>query len=154
MLRRVFEPNAPVSDSEITSFEERHRLLLPRSYRIFLLQTNGGRPEPPTFPIEGFLDNPLGDVQVFFGLNANEPTEDLDQVLNEIAESVPAGILPVGRTAGDDFICLDLRKRGAPVVFWNRVPFWGSNIWIENDLYPVAHDFDNLLQDLRDEPTP
>jgi hypothetical protein len=148
MLREVIRPNAPVGEEGLESFERRHDLKLPGSYRVFLMQINGGRPVPPLFPIEGFPNNPEGGIQAFFGLAAAIATEDLDLVLADIKGNVPRGILPIACTDGDDFVVLDLREAGVPAKFWDRRPFWGANIWNERDLYPVAKSFDALLASL------
>jgi hypothetical protein len=151
MLCKILEPNAPVDADRISSFEERHEISLPKAYRDFLLRHNGGQPEPAAFPIEGMPDNPYGGVQAFFGLDANLLTEDLDLVLADLAGLIPAGILPIACTDGDDFVCLDLRRLTGPVVYWDRVPFWGENVWDERDLYPVADDFGTFLNELYDD---
>ncbi|HEY9172941.1 MAG TPA: SMI1/KNR4 family protein [Verrucomicrobiae bacterium] len=150
MLREIVEPNSPISESEISVFESRFRLALPHQYRQFLLTNNGGRPVPSAFPILGFSANPRGNIQAFFGLGATIGTEDVALVLSQLVHDVPAGILPVACTGCDDFLCLDLRKPSAPVRFWDRRPFWGSNKWSEADLYPVTKDFASLLEALDD----
>ena len=66
-------------------------------------------------------------------------------------EVLPGGVLPIACTGSSDYLCLDIRQPSAPVVFWDRRPSWGNNVWREDDLYPVAPDFDALLQSLRDE---
>ena len=148
---RIVEPNAPTTEEAILSFERRHGLKLPETYRRFLLRSNGGRPVPATFPIRGFPDNPNDDIQVFFGLGSDVRTDDLYAVLSDLNSLIPAGVLPIASTGGDDFVCLDLREKSAPVVFWDRRPFWGTDEWSEHDLYPVASDFEAFLQGLRDE---
>lgn len=150
MLQNVLEPNAAISEHELRSFAHRHGVKLPKSYEEFLLNTNGGQPVPSAFPIIGFATNPEGVVQAFFGLKATVRTEGLERNLAELEQSVPKGILPIAGTEGDDFIVLDLRKPRAPVLFWDRKPFWGSNVWNENDLYPVANDFEAFLRELHE----
>lgn len=151
MMRQVIEPNDPVTIEVIEDFSRRHQMELPASYLAFLLRNNGGRPVPAAFPITGFPDNPFGTIHAFFGLNASIPTEDLEGMLTELDEVLPGGILPIACTGGSDYLCLDLRQPSASVVFWDRRPSWGNNVWREDDLYPVAPDFDALLQSLRDE---
>jgi hypothetical protein len=150
MLQNVLEPNSKVSESTLTSFAHRHGIRLPKAYEEFLLNTNGGQPVPAAFPIGGMEDNPEGVVQAFFGLSANIGTEDLEGNLAELGEAVPKGILPIAGTEGDDFLVLDLRQAHAPVLFWDRKAFWGSGLWNESDLYPVASNFESFLRSLHD----
>ncbi|MDO8839074.1 MAG: SMI1/KNR4 family protein [Parvibaculum sp.] len=150
MLQDVVEPNATIGEIELRSFADRHGIRLPKAYAEFLLRTNGGQPVPAAFPIAGMEGNPSGVIQAFFGLKANIGTEDLESNLTELGETVPMGILPIAGTEGDDFLILDLRKKDAPVLFWDRKPFWGSNLWDESDLYPVAADFELLLRELHE----
>lgn len=146
MLHKVLQPNSPINEDKLLSFEVRHNLVLPSTYKDFLLINNGGQPVPSSFPIEGFLDNPFGAIQAFFGLEASIPTEDLDIVLLDIHDKIPHGILPIACTDGDDFICIDLRDRGERIVFWDRKAFWGNNVWTDGDLYRVANSFESLLK--------
>lgn len=150
MLQKIVEPNANLSGNELRSFANKNGIQLPKAYEDFLLHTNGGQPVPSAFPITGFPDNPHGVVQAFFGLKANIGAEDLEANLADLERLVPKGILPIAGTEGDDFVVLDLRKPNAPVVFWDRKSFWGSNVWNENDLYPVANDFESFLRALHE----
>jgi hypothetical protein len=150
MLKEIRRPGPPIDGRELITFTTLYDLTLPRAYREFILKNNGGRPVPAAFPIEGLLGNPVGVVQAFFGLNTTIKTEDLNLVMIDLLGKVPRGIFPFARTDGDDFVCFDLRKAEAPVIFWNRKPFWGNNEWNENDLYPVASNFEHFLAELHD----
>ena len=151
MLRELLEPYSPVDEGQIMSFAGRYGLDLPSGYRDFLLKSNGGRPVPAAFPIEGFLNNPVDVIQDFFGLNATIPTSDLDHVMTkEVIGLIPKGILPIACTDHYDFVCIDLRKKGNPVVYWDRRPFWGNEVWNEDDLYPVAETFQMFLDSLHE----
>lgn len=150
MLQSIVEPNPTINEHELELFTTRRGVRLPKQYEEFLLTTNGGQPVPSAFPITGFADNPLGVVQALFGVKANLATEDLDKILSELQGTVPKGIFPIACTEGDDFLVLDLRKPNAPVLFWDRKPFWGSSTWNEADLYPVSNDFSTFLHALHE----
>lgn len=123
---------------------------MPRSYRRFLLQHNGGVPDPGMFPIPGFANNPSGHIQVFFGIDAQRETEDIEQVLGFYSDVFPSGLVPIACTDGSDLVCLDNRSPESPIVFWNCRPSWGNGIWSEADLYPSANNFESFLQSLHD----
>jgi hypothetical protein len=150
VIRTVVDLNAPIDEQRLKSFEDRHDLGLPEAYRRFLLQHNGGQPVPAAFPIRGFPGNPVGVLQAFFGLDSSIKTLDLDETLLELDGVAPSGIVPIGCTGTDDFVCLDLRAGGSSVVFWDRKPFWGSGIWSEGDVYLVADGFESFMEELHD----
>jgi hypothetical protein len=152
MLQTILELNAKTSEQDLRALEQRYDIILPKSYKDFLLNTNGGQPVPPAFPITGFANNPLDSVQAFFGLKAAMGCYDLEKILEELEHLIPKGILPIACTGGDDFLIIDIRKPGAPVLFWDRKPFWGTDVWNEAHLYPVADDFESLLNVLHEDP--
>lgn len=143
------DPNPSISDSDLVWFEMRHRIALPPAYREFLLANNGGQPNRKRFPICGMPNNPFGVIQALFGINATIPTEDIGRVFADLPSTVPSGIVPIGCTEGDDFLCFDLRNRTSRIVYWDRKPFWGNEVWDEDQLYPVAEEFSSFLCLLR-----
>lgn len=150
MLSGFVRRNHPVGSEQVRALENKFGVRLPESYRDFLLAFNGGEPIEGLFPIHGLEDNPVDLIHAFFGVRAEEPTEDLAAILQMLEGLTPSGILPIARTAGDDYLCIDLRVESAPVVYWDRRPFWGNNVWREEYLYPVADTFDDLLGKLRE----
>jgi hypothetical protein len=153
MLREIVEPNRPITEEDIAALESRLGLQLPPAYRDFLRKYNGGQPVPADFPIAGIPNNPFGAVQAFFGIGANIFTEDIEGVKADLPNTVPIKLIPIACTDGYDFVCLDLRQPGAPVVYWDRVPFWGNEVWNEGDLYPIAPSFEAFLEALHDPDT-
>ena len=87
---------------------------------------------------------------VFFGLNTTIESEDLDKLLTLHKGKIPNGILPIACTGGGDVLCLDLRTGGDQIVYWDCRPFWGANVWNEDDLYFIAETFDSLLLELHE----
>jgi hypothetical protein len=150
MLQRIVDADPPLDEEQLRAFEARHKVCLPIRYRAFLLRNNGGRPIPSVFTIDGFPDNPDGAIHVFFGLNTTIESEDLDKLLTLHKGKIPNGILPIACTGGGDMLCLDLRTGGDQIVYWDCRPFWGANVWNEDDLYFIAETFDSLLLELHE----
>lgn len=144
--------NPRTTPEAIVNFERSHELALPSLYKEFLLATNGGRPESPAFPIEGMPLNPIGAVSEFFGLGAKAPMADLVEIADQFRNGIPPRLLPIARTDGSDYICLDLRNDQHRVLFWDNRPFWGTGVWQESDLYPIASSFEEFLSALRPNP--
>jgi len=140
------EANLPTTEMAIAEFERGRGLKLPEAYREFLLFTNGGVPSNPTFPIAGLANNPLGDVQVFFGLGSKWPGTDLAEIYDRYGPGIPRGVVPVADNGGGDYVCLDLRNNEEKVAFWDKGHFWSTAEWREDDLYPVAPSFAAFLE--------
>jgi hypothetical protein len=151
VLREIASKNPPVDREAIRLFAGKRLLNLPGAYVDFLANSNGGRPRPAHFPRAGLRDNPSGRIQVFFGLYAAIATSDLDLVLDDLPPTVPKELLPIACTEGYDFICLDMRKSPAAVMYWNKRAFWGNEIWRESHLYNIAPNFEDFLDALHDD---
>jgi hypothetical protein len=154
MLQDVDTGNPEITLEDMQEFADRKALNIPHAYCDFMAKYNGGRPTPGVFPITGLALNPDGAIQVFFGLGDTEPSVDLEHIFDDLPDSVPKGLFPIACTDGADYVCLDLRRPGAPVVYWDRVPFWGNEVWNENDLYPIAPNFEAFLEALHDPDAP
>ncbi len=101
-MLRTREGGPSISRPEIDLFEKRHGLLLPPSYREFLLQRNGGRPERDLFAVVGFGANPVARVHFFFGIGDPVVSCDLDWNVAEYRDRIPPGLLPIATTEGAD----------------------------------------------------
>ena len=65
MRIRIKDQGPKLSGQDIDSAEHDFGISFPKSYRRFLLEHNGGRPDPDTIDIPGHPQSPT-DVQVFF----------------------------------------------------------------------------------------
>ena len=136
----------------IGEFERRFSIQLPSLYIELLLDSNGGRPALPAFPISGLSLNPLGSVNFFFGLVPDYEVYDLTQIMSFFANRVPERVIPIAGNGGVDYICLDLRNSGERIVFWDHAHFWSTGEWRESDLYFIASSFEEFLKSLRANP--
>lgn len=151
MLTKITSANHPTTVVAIERFEREAGLALPPAYKDLLLETNGGVPDKPLFPIEGMALNPYGVVQAFFGIDAKWETSDLARVHALYAGGVPAGILPIAGNGTGDYLCLDLRDGKERVVLWDKRHYWGTGEWCEDDLFHVAGTFEEFLASFRPE---
>ena len=95
MLQTMTDGADPTTNLIIKSFEQRCSQRLPKTYRDFLLTSNGGRPTLPSFPISGMTLNPAGNIQFFFGLNFEKwPVYDLSKTFDLFQAGIPAGPRP------------------------------------------------------------
>lgn len=143
-LLKTFEGGPPLHEEDIRSFERKHGLALPASYRAFLLATNGGRPERDLLTLHGLEGNPLGRIHVFFGLNDPVTSCNLDWNLDVFGDRLPATLLPIATTEGADKICLRVAgNRAGELVYWDGHARAG-----EQALYFLADDFASFISSL------
>jgi hypothetical protein len=141
---RTIEGGPPLAEVTVQLFEKRLGLTLPECYRSFLLATNGGRPVYDLFMINGLVDDPLGRIHVFFGLNDPIVSCNLDWNWDVFKDRIPPRLLPVATTDGSDKICLDVVGEQTGVVFfWDAYARPG-----EHNLYFLADSFDSFLASL------
>ena len=152
MKVEMVHENPTTTREAIASLEQQIGLILPSSYRAFLLSTNGGRPVLPTFPIVNLPLNPLGSVNHFFGITSNFEVYQLAWQHHFHEGRIPPGLLLIAGNAGSDFICLDLRNAKERVVFWDYAHFWSTGEWRESDLCFIANSFEEFLKSLRPNP--
>lgn len=82
-------------------------LVFPESYRNMILEHNGARVKPNAYRIS----NRVESINNFFDINKTY------EFFNEL---LPSKLVPIGRDAGDNLICLDFRQEDStPVLFWD-----------------------------------
>lgn len=144
-----FKSSNPAIDiAGINEFQKKWGFDLPPCYREFLLKHNGGRPVQHIFPITGFTD-PLGGIQVFFGLGTPVKTSDLNWQIQNRNVPFPDGILEIACTDGGDLVCINTKTTDAPVYFFDHRPSWGNGVWRDEDLYVVTASFSEFLSKLK-----
>ena len=143
------EGNNATSEVSIEGFEAKLGYSLPMTYRNFLLNCNGGRPDRGIFPILGMDKNPYGRVHFFYGVDASSLNYDIEEIYKWFKGGLPEGVIAIGCTEGSDYICLDQRNGSDRVAYWDNRPFWGTGIWREADLYQIADTFSEFLATLK-----
>jgi len=128
--------SGPVGDEDVAEFERRHAIRLPRSYRSFLLETNGGAPKPSA--VAG------RQVEYLYSLNGSRDSLDLEFAQGTFVDLPPlhiaVGIDPFGNPfvldCSSGAVCLLEHRRGEG----------------EHELMPLAASFDAFLALLEDAP--
>jgi cell wall assembly regulator SMI1 len=131
-----------VTQQDISEFEKSFEVRLPKDYKDFLLETNGGRPEKSFFPFE---DDGFG-IGWFYNLKNGKYTLEFTLELLWIAEqTIPRNLIPIARGHGADFycICLDTANYG-------QIYVWHGNMDVEP--FKVANSFSELIEGLTDDP--
>jgi cell wall assembly regulator SMI1 len=136
------ETGNPLTEEDVTAFEERLGHSLPSDYKLFLLDHNGGRPLPDVVDIAGWSGKST-DIQEFFGLGRAQETSNLDWNRQTLQDRIDEDLLPIACDSGNNIYALSLRTtdRGH-ILFCHFVESAVS-------YHPVARSFRELLIKLR-----
>ena len=140
----------PVGDAALTLFERFLEINLPRGYRRFCLEYNGGRPEPNCF-----VCSPSGEgslVQCFYRFNSSNNYDDMLWSIRIFKERMPQSYLPIGCDPFGNQICLVVKGQNYGQVF-----FWDHEFETDDGCEPteenltrIASDFDAFLDSLHE----
>ncbi|MGN7877265.1 SMI1/KNR4 family protein [Roseateles sp. 22389] len=143
MRIRIKDQGPKLSGQDVDSAEHDFGISFPESYRRFLLEHNGCRPDPDTIDIPGHPQSPT-DVQVFFGIGRDVATDCLEwnKELVELRCPIP-DLLPIACDSGGNLFCLNLESGNEPKVIYCDLdrPIC--------DIYEVAASFDEFTSKIR-----
>jgi SMI1-KNR4 cell-wall len=131
----------------IINFETRNKLILPKDYRIFLEDENGGIPYKKVF----LIDKKQGEdsIDIFFGLDIEKPFLNLGYLIDVYSERFLSGILPIGEDPFGNYICICLIGEN-----YGKIYFYDHEVENENEdgtlnwdnLYLIANSFTEFLE--------
>ena len=140
-----------LSEADVVRVEEQLGALLPDSYRAFLLEFNGGRPDPHDFDVPGWRHQE-SLVNNFYGIVPGE-SNDLVENAELLEDRVPSDFIPIAKDPGGNRILLSAEgpTRGS-VYFWDHEeepddP--GEALDDFPNIYRLADDFDTFLEGLK-----
>ena len=128
----------PTPVEEIESFERRHRIRLPPSYREHLRTRGGGTPEPNCC-----IDEPRG-VLLFVGLIFSLDDEIMAEQLFPFPPPRESGFLPVATNGGGNYFLVELTK--GDIFYWDHER--DDTVLQAADLLWLAADFQRLVSSL------
>lgn len=143
--------NGGIASRSITNFENKYSIVLPISYRKFLIQFNGGLTAKGS---EVFLINEYQKSSIidkFYGLNIKE-SSNIEFYLDNYYDIFPGGIIPIGEDPGGNYICLNANGNED----YGKIYFYDHEIDNENEdgtlnwnnLYLIANSFTEFLEKL------
>jgi hypothetical protein len=140
-------PFEPIDATALASFETQFGISLPDAYKQFLLENNGGRPDPayfdvPNWPGEGTL---VGD---FLGIRSQRAA-NLSFWIEELGDELLPDFIPIADDPGGNFLCLRLTEpdRGA-IYYWDASPDHDLDE-TTGTMFKVAGSIDEFLKKLR-----
>lgn len=146
MGRVRFENAGPlITEVEVTAFEQRHHVMLPASYRKFLLRVNGGHPVPDTLQI--LMDESLVTWRVHYFFGLNDPVEacNLEWVTQVTQQTRPKGLIPIASDEAGNFFYIDARAAHSGTVYFGATPSDQRT----TTLVPVCLNLESLIGLLR-----
>jgi len=148
MTLAMTQKGPPIGEPQLHAFEMRLNLKLPSSYRKFILEVNGCKPE------ENYCTLPTmtgigASARVFFGVDRRDLL-DLADAKTRWTGRLPDGYLPIAESSGGNLICLSTVQRDFGAVY-----LWDHELEAEEDeppsmesLHRIAPDFDEFYASL------
>lgn len=134
-----FEPS--VGREAINLFERFLEGKLSKEYREFLLQYNGGKPDPCDFD----LADDSSCIQEFYKLNSVNNWDDLLEIYRTFKGRIPKTLLSIACDPGGNQICLAISGRDfGKVFFWDHEKENLSNAEADQ-LEKIADSFSDFL---------
>ncbi|WP_236347782.1 SMI1/KNR4 family protein, partial [Paenibacillus plantiphilus] len=105
-MTKVISRYKKLSITDIELFEKQNEFIFPDEYRKFLLENNGGKPEPHIFKISD--EKGESGVTGFFTINDGARYNQLERYLDIFKGRIPKGFIPIGDDPGGNMICLGM----------------------------------------------
>lgn len=141
--------NNLIDDNVLNAIEEFWGYKLPQSYRLFLLENNGGKPFKKIFNFKNKDDGSC--IDEFFGIIKNF-NNNLLLKQKYLSNRVPENTIPIGRDAYGNFILLSIKgtDRGK-VYFWDHESEASEGEKPDySNLTLIADNFDEFINSLHD----
>lgn len=106
-----------LSLEELEAFEKKQDIKLPKYYREFLLEYNGGYPNPSVYKISD--DEGESVLNIFYGIG--NMYDNLEKKLDFFDEILDLEFIPIADDPGGNQICLGLNEEYCGQIFhWNH----------------------------------
>lgn len=130
-------PYGPANLADIAEFEEANEVSLPDDYKKFLLEHNGGRPDP------NVLSGPDTDVQWLYGMVEEPAWASLFHALDTYEGRIPAWYMPIGMDSGGNLFVMSLyeENKGVVALWWHEDEAEGNGSEYFDNLTHVADSF-------------
>jgi hypothetical protein len=112
-----FEPGERLSSDELAKAQAQLGVFLPADYSDVVMKHDGGS-NPDECSFDYLIDGRtrVGNFGMLLSLRKSS-SENVFETIENLAEQLPQGVIPVIDTGSGDFVCLDYRA-GAPSVVY------------------------------------
>ena len=163
-MLRIDDTGPQLTESDVSNFEVCCGLTLPKDFKSFLLQFNGGRPTPDTIRIGQELGNMDAgaaadlpgktNVDTIFGLRDPMVSCNLDwnfATFKERLRNLPNVLLPIACDSGGSIFCLTLSEESKGRIVYCDLECVFAKYGTVPGLYEVAASFEEFLSSLKDD---
>jgi hypothetical protein len=145
-VAEVFGSGENLSLEQIEQFEVDNDVEFTKLYKEFLLKWNGGKVRPNLFNVSDEQGSSV--LNVFYGIG--DMYDNLTDFLEIMDERLPSGFIPIGDDPAGNTICL-----GTKNPYYENIYFWDHERETENpedmsNMYYLAKDINEFLQNLYD----
>ncbi len=146
--------NNPINEQIVKDFESKLNTSLPLAYRNFLLQFNGGEPEPNLFKKNVELGYLV--VNELYGINAREKSNNLEHMLEIYDGRISNNFIAIGGDPGGNQFCIGILGSFAKkIFFWDHEEEVDEDDFVDNvlpeNMYFLADDFDIFINQLTED---
>jgi ankyrin repeat protein len=139
----------PITNEDLDALEAEFDIVLPASYRTFLLRNNGG--QPPSSKAMLRWENTSYYIQCFYAITDASAAVSLRRHITEMSSELPEGSIPIGAESDGTLL---LALSNGKVHHMNRSLYFSAERLRLNDLPVIATDIDTLLSNLEGKDTP
>lgn len=135
-----------INQTDVENLENKIGFKLPLDYVNFILENNGGTPTKVFFDFIEDGSTSQSVVHLFLPIGEQYKENVLNTYqffLNE--NSLPKGIIPIGRDPYGNLICLSLLESQ-----YNQIFFWDHELEDEKNLFFISHSFESFLNNLKE----
>jgi len=134
------EPGDKLDPRELAAAEAKLGVRFPSDYaEIVCAHSGASNPDASMFSYEDRGKKRLGNFGMLLRLRDTE-SQNVFEAIEDLADQLPARVIPVAGTGSGDFICLDYRNSANPsVVFWNH------NRVVAESISPLDSTFASFL---------
>lgn len=143
-MAKILGSHKKLSLEEIERFEMENQVSLTNKYKNFLIQWNGGYPQPNTFKISD--DQGISILNQFYGIG--DMYSNIADYIDIYEYRLPDGFIPIANDPGGNVICIGTRNS-----YYEKVYFWDHEQETEypndmSNMYFLADDIDDFLEQL------
>lgn len=141
-----------LSEKEVQEFENGIGYKLPKAYRNFLLENNGGKPDKDFFYVPGWQYK-QSLITEFESIFSNGNGFGLLQILDVKSDIFPKGFIPIGSDPGGNLILMSLNTD-----IYGKIFFWDhedapddqlETIEAYTNIYFLANSFEEFVNSLK-----
>lgn len=142
---KILDSGDAIDLAQIREYEEKIGVPLPDDYRQFLIENNGGYPEPDSFNYKEKEGVGSSTVQGFLGFNLS----DGNNVYDFLEHWTIDNMVPIAFDSCGNLIVMNLAEKEGYVFFWDHEEEDEINLaHINNDIQLIANSFTEFINSL------